>query len=49
MTNIIIFAVWGIICGALGYWLAWNRAQHPGKVEGEASGLWAKIKAALHL
>ena len=31
---------------AIGYWAGWNRAAHPGKVEGEASSLWAKIRAA---
>lgn len=38
---IAMIALWiGI---GLGYWVGWNRAEHPGKVEGEASRLWSKL------
>jgi hypothetical protein len=48
MMTLMVFGGWGIFCGAIGYWLAWSRAEHPGKVAGEASSAWAKIKKALH-
>ena len=49
MSTFTVVVVIAIISAALGYWIGFSRAAHPGKVAGEASSLWAKIKAALHL
>lgn len=46
MSSVPIVVVLIVAAFGVGYWTGWNRAAHPGKVEGEASSFWAKILAA---